>query len=97
MIADDLSEPERSLWVAFPYGAWVDLRAGDPAADGLGGAGSWESSRTIRAEVIAGLLLGACAEEPGRAPGIRLRGARISGQLDLMGATLKSPLVCEYC
>jgi hypothetical protein len=93
----DLSEQDRLLWAAFPRGAWTDLRTGDPAADDLAGAGSWGPSRTIRAEVITGLLLGACDPEPGHAPAVRLRGARISGRLDLMGATLSCPLVCEYC
>jgi len=93
----DRSEPERLLCAAFPRGAWTDLRTGDPVADDLAGAGSWGPSRTIRAEVITGLLLGACDPEPGHAPAVRLRGARISGRLDLMGATLSCPLVCEYC
>jgi hypothetical protein len=108
----DLTEPERLLWAAFPRGAWTDLRPGDPpasdppagdppgtspSADDLEDAARWGPSRTIRAEVIAALLLGACAEEPGRAPAVRLRGARITGRLDLMGATLNCPLVCEYC
>jgi uncharacterized protein YjbI with pentapeptide repeats len=97
VIVADLSEPERLLWAAFPRGAWADLRVGDPVTDDLQGAGCWGSARTIRAEVIAALLLGACAAEPGRAPAVRLRGARISGRLDLMGATLSCPLVCEYC
>jgi hypothetical protein len=93
----DLTEPERLLWAAFPAGAWTDLRTGDPAADDLERAACWGPSRTIRAEVIAALLLGACAAEPGRAAGLRLRGARISGRLDVMGATLDCPLVCEHC
>jgi hypothetical protein len=97
VIADDVTGPERLLWDAFRRGTWVDLRAGDPSADDLEKAGSWQASRTIRAEVIAALLLGAGTMEPGQAPGIRLRGARISGQLDLMGTTLISPLVCEEC
>ena len=93
----DLTEPERSLWAAFPRGAWADLRTGDPAADDLEFAGRWGPSRIIRAEVIAALLLGACAAEPGHSPAVRLRGARISGRLDLMGATVSCALVCEYC
>ena len=97
MVDNDLSGPERLVWNAFPRGTWVDLRVHDSAADDLQSAGSWDSSRTIRAEVVAALLLGAGADEPGRAPAIRLRGARISGRLDLMGATLRSPLVLEGC
>jgi hypothetical protein len=97
MVANDLSEPERLLWNAFPCGTWVDLRAHGSTADDLQGGGSWDASRTVRAEVVAALLLGAGADEPGRAPAVRLRGARISGRLDLMGAVLRSPLVLEGC
>ena len=80
----DLTEPEQALWQAFPRGAWVDLRDGD-------------RDRAIRAEVISELLLGAADPEPGSPPAVRLRGARITGRLDLMGATVAWPLVCEYC
>jgi hypothetical protein len=94
---DDLTEPERLLCEAFPRGAWVDLREGDPAADDLDRAPSWGPGREIRAEVVRALLLGAGTVEPGYAPGVRLRGARVSGRLDLMGATVGWPLVCEHC
>jgi hypothetical protein len=80
----ELTEPEQALWQAFPRGAWVDLRDGD-------------RDRAIRAEVITALLLGAADREPGHAPGVRIRGARVTGRLDLMGATVTWPLVCEYC
>jgi hypothetical protein len=93
----DLSEPERLVWKAFPRGAWVDLRAHDPAADDLDRLARAGPQRVVRAEVIAALLLGAGETEPGCAPGVRLRGARISGRLDLMGATVAWPLVCEFC
>jgi hypothetical protein len=93
---DDLQEPERLLWLAHARGAWVDLRAGG-AADDLAGASGWGPARTIRAEVIRELLLGAGDAEPGSVPAVRLRGARITGRLDLMGATVGGPLVCEQC
>jgi hypothetical protein len=54
-------------------------------------------ARIIRADVIRALLLGAGKEEPGHASGVRLRGALVKGRLDLMGATVAMPLVCEYC
>lgn len=93
----DLSEPEALLWEAFPRGRWVDLRSGVPERDGLAAAPGWGPERTIRAEVIAALLLGAAEPAPGSAPAIRLRGARVSGRLDLMGATVEAALICEYC
>ena len=84
MAVTELTEPEQALWQAFPRGAWVDLRDGGP-------------DRAIRAEVISALLLGAADREPGYTPGVRIRGARITGRLDLMGATVTWPLICEYC
>ncbi len=93
----ELSVPERLVWQAFTRGTWVDLREGDPVADDLGAAPQWGPGRVIRAEVISALLLGARDVEPGFAAGVRLRGATVTGRLDLMGATLSHPLVCEYC
>jgi hypothetical protein len=94
---DDLNEPERLLWQAFASGAWVDLRTGDPAGDDPQGASRWGPERVIRAEVIRALLLGAGETEPGQVPAVRLRGAAITGRLDLMGATVAHALVCDYC
>jgi hypothetical protein len=93
----DLSEPERLVWAAFARGEWVDLRAHDPAADDLARVAQAGPERVVRAEVITALLLGAGETEAGYAPGVRLRGARITGRLDLMGATVAWPLVCEFC
>src|SRR5216683_1288101 len=93
----DLSKTERLLWEAHPGGAWVDLRDGDPHADDPGNAARWGAGRVIRAEVIRALLLGAGTAEPGCAPGLRLRGARVTGRLDLMGASVPCALVCERC
>src|SRR5579875_1179676 len=92
----DLTDPERLLWERFPRGGWVDLRAGD-ARDELGQAAGWGPQRVVRAQVLQALLLGGAAPQPGQAPGLRLRGARVTGRLDLMGAALSWPLVCESC
>jgi hypothetical protein len=97
MNLSDLTATERLVWKAFPHGRWVDLRTGDPIADDLGTAASWGPGRTVRAEVLRALLLGVRQAEPGSAPGIRLRGAYVTGRLDLMGAAVRWPLVCEYC
>ncbi len=97
MVRGDLTEAERLVWDAFSAGRWVDLRTGDVAADDPRRAGAWGPARVVRAQVLRELLLGARQPEPGSAPGIRLRGARITGRLDLMGAATSWPLVCEYC
>jgi cytoskeletal protein CcmA (bactofilin family) len=93
----NLSDAEQSLWKAFPGGEWVDLRAGNPAEDDVACGGDWGERRIIRAGVITGLLLGAAAPEPGQFPAVRLRGARVSGRLDVMGAAVAYALVCEGC
>jgi hypothetical protein len=82
---DDLTESEQLLWKAFGRGQWVDLGS---AAAGL---------PVIRAEVIAALLLGASGAEPGSTAGVRLRGAAVTGRLDLMAGTAAWPLVCDGC
>jgi hypothetical protein len=93
----DLTETERSVCAAFPVGGWVDLRAGDARQDDLAEAEHWGPDRVIRAEVVTSLLLGSVVPEPGCFPAVRLRGARVLGRVDLMGATVNCALVCEYC
>lgn len=93
----DLSKPERALLAAFPRGEWVDLRSGDPDQDDPGNADGWGEDRKIRATVVTQLLLGACDLERGYFPAVRIRGARITGRLDLMGAATGYALVLEAC
>jgi hypothetical protein len=93
----ELTEAERLLWEAFPRGAWVDLGRVDAPAEGLGEAIRSDRSRIVRAEVIGALLLGAVETEAGWAAAVRLRGAVVTGQLDLMGAAVACPLLCERC
>lgn len=97
MQIDDLSEPERALWDAFPCGDLVDLSSGDAAADDLNEAEDWGPERTIRAEVIAALLLGARSSEPGHVPAARIAGARIDGPLNLGHAEVVAPLTLAGC
>ena len=81
----DLTESEHLLWKAFSRGEWVDF--------GQGGSGL----AVIRAEVIAALLLGAVAAEPGSTAGVRLRGAVVTGSLDVTAGSAAWPLVCDGC
>lgn len=92
----DVSDAERLLWEAYPVGGWVDFQATGPNDD-LVGAASWGADRTIRAEVMASLLLGAGESLPGHFPAVHLRGARIAGLLDVAGAAVSCALVGEFC
>ncbi|MDN3357836.1 hypothetical protein [Actinomadura sp. DC4] len=97
MTPDEPTEAESLLWKAFPSGGWADLRTGEPDEDDVDGGAAWGPERTVGAKTIRALLLGAGGLEPGRHPAVRLRGARVTGRLDLMGATVGYALVCEDC
>jgi uncharacterized protein YjbI with pentapeptide repeats len=56
---------------------------------------AWGEERTVRAAVLRYLLVG--GQWPVHAKGVRLRGVKISGLLDLEGATLRCPLSLDSC
>ncbi len=86
----ELSAAEQALWDAYPTGARVELGGDRPGAD----AGP---ERTVRAEVISALLLGAREARPGHVPAVRLCGAYISGVLNVSGGTVGCELRLESC
>lgn len=98
-----LTAAERKLWNAFPTGDFVDLGPftrviGAPAGDNAPKDGdTWGPERTIRAKVISSLLLGARDPGAGSAPAVRVRGARIVGQLAILGGTIEHELVLTGC
>jgi hypothetical protein len=94
MPLDELSAPERVLWEAFPTGEPVDLSGGDLDFDSTD---AWGRERTVRAEVISALLLGAQDNEPGHVAAVRLTGARITGILNLGHAHVTAPLALTAC
>lgn len=97
MTFPDLSEPEQRLWQAARTGQWADFRPpGVPGAPGDSDSG-WDQAQPIRADVIRALLAGAGQAEPGSIPAVRLRGARVTGRLDLMAGQVRWPLICEQC
>jgi hypothetical protein len=77
----ELTPVEQSLVEHVCRGEWLDLAADDEAADEAA-MRSWGDDRTCRAAVIRDILCGRLAPDPDP-HGLRLRGARISGQLDL--------------
>ncbi len=94
MQIDELTEPERVVWEAFPRGEPVDLSGGDQDFDSTN---AWGPDRTVRAEVISDLLLGAQDNEPGHVAAVRLTGARITGTLNLGHAHVNVPLALTAC
>ncbi|OKK15238.1 membrane-associated oxidoreductase [Streptomyces sp. CB00455] len=95
MEINDLSPAERRVWEAFPRGDGVDFRdrPDDSSADGAG----WGPERTVRAEVIRALLLGSTPAEEGRVAGIKVKGAKIVGDLDLRYAVVDHPVRLRDC
>ncbi|MEW1627318.1 oxidoreductase [Streptomyces sp. NPDC089173] len=95
---EELTPPERALWDAFPEGRRVDLRAGVPEVDDPAAGHRWGRGRTVRAAVVATLLLGANdGERSGTVAALRLVGARITGRLDLSGAEIFHTFSLEGC
>jgi hypothetical protein len=100
---EDLTEPERAL-VAAAAGTRWDVRVRDPQRDDVAASAAWRAERTIRADLLYEheLLtatspdsLGATEPNPSSPSpvrAVRVRGAKITGSLDLEAATQRCPL-----
>ncbi|MDX6761763.1 oxidoreductase, partial [Streptomyces sp. F8] len=93
----DLSASERRMWDAFRTGSVCDLsvRAADrddPHADHV-----WGPGRSVRAAVVALLLLHGPPPVPGRVASLKLRGVRITGRLDLSGGAVAPYVELQSC
>lgn len=97
MKVSDLTESERKVWEAAATGERVDLRAGDSDLDSPERWSEWAPERIVRAEVIAGLLIGDGDAASVAVRGVRLQGARITGDLNLEATTLRCPLALLDC
>jgi hypothetical protein len=97
VVAKDLSHAEQRVWDAFPTGRLVEFGTGDAKGDDPAGGDGWGPDRQVRAEVLTALLCGAVDVEPGRAAGVYLQGARVTGKLDLPGATFMHRLRLDKC
>ncbi len=88
MEINDLTPAEQRVWQAYATGAELDFREGTEPEGG--------SERTLRAEVLRALLLNGPGE-PGEVAALRVRGARVTGQLDLRYATVESVIHLTHC
>ncbi|MER6201299.1 membrane-associated oxidoreductase [Streptomyces sp. NPDC001586] len=94
MEINDLTPAERRIWDAFPRGEGVDFREApdEEAADGA----SWGPERTVRAEVLMALLLSG-PSEAGQVAGLKIKGAKVTGKLDLKYAAIDVPMRMRGC
>ena len=90
--SDELSSPEIAMLRVAEAGEVLHLSQG---SIDLAAMTTWGSERTIRATVLRHIL--AANEWPVHEKGIRLRGARVSGSVDLEGVKLRCPLVLMDC
>jgi hypothetical protein len=95
MGAGDPAGPERRLREAFARGELLDLRS-DPE-DSIEQAETWTADRWVRADLLAGLLVGPDPSEPGAVARLRLAGVRVTGELDLSDARIECPIEFEDC
>ncbi|MDS4010860.1 MAG: hypothetical protein RKK15_05645, partial [Defluviicoccus sp.] len=88
---------EQRVIAAAAAGAVCDFQVNDPAADDPAQAETWGTERALRADVLRALCLGLRADWPLDSRGVRVRGARIDGALDLEAATVAVPLLFSDC
>ena len=91
----ELTPVEQSLVEHVCRGEWLDLAADGEVVDEAA-MRSWGDDRTCRATVIRDILRGRLAPDPDP-HGLRLRGARISGQLDLENLSTDVNLELSDC
>lgn len=93
----DLTPAERRVWRAFPLDEGVDFRASHEGADDdPENGGSWGPERTIRAEVLRALLLDGPTRD-GEVAGLKLIGARITGELRLKYGVVEHAVRLRSC
>jgi hypothetical protein len=94
---EGLSEAERRVVEAFPDGREVSFMAGRAEQDLPVDGGGWGPERTVRASVIAALLLGDDAPVAHRIPALRVSGVRVSGRLELAYSTVRHSARFSHC
>ncbi|GAA3911214.1 hypothetical protein GCM10022244_21520 [Streptomyces gulbargensis] len=87
-VPEGLTGPEQAMWRAFRIGRTCDLTEGIAERDDPFGPHLWGEQRCVSAEVVQRLLLDGPQARPGRVAALKLRGARITGVLNLAGGTI---------
>lgn len=95
--AGELTGTECRILATVAAGEVLDLRVGDPERDDSSNGGAWDEARSVRAEFLYALCVGAHDEWRMHARGLRLCGARITGELNLEAASVAFPLTFRDC
>ncbi len=93
----DLTVTERDMWEAFRTGTTLDRRSSQPGRNDPSGPDTWGADRSVRARVVALLLLSGPPPRPGRVAALKLNGIRITGTLDLSGGTVTPYVELHNC
>ena len=94
---DGLSPTELQMWNAFRNGSTHDLSDTDPLLNDPFSPLSWGPERSVRASIVARLLLNAPAARPGRVAALKLRGVQITGTLKLAGGSIAPYVELHGC
>jgi hypothetical protein len=95
--ADDLTPAETRVWNASLNGRFQDFSGGQAALDDPRNGATWGPERTVRAQFLRQLLTVPLSANSPPLRGVYVRGARISGELDLRSATLLGALSLRAC
>ena len=85
-LPDELTAAEAGMWQSFRNGSVYDLRGGDTIADDPHGGHPWGPERSVRARIVAWLLLDGPPALQGRVASLKLTGVQITDVLDLRAA-----------
>ncbi|MGW2812932.1 oxidoreductase [Streptomyces sp. NPDC001415] len=94
---DWLSPAELGMWQAFRNGSTYDLRTRNPVRDDPFAARPWGPERSVRARVVALLLLSGPPALPGRVAALKLNGVQITGTLNLSGGMITPYVELNNC
>jgi hypothetical protein len=96
-VPDDLTAAEAGMWQAFRNGSEYDLSSGDRGVDDPHGDDPWGPERSVRARIVAWLLLDGPPALAGRVSSLKLTGVRITDTLDLAGGTVVPYVELKGC
>ncbi|MGW7353455.1 oxidoreductase [Streptomyces sp. NPDC054784] len=92
-----LTTAEWGMWQAFRNGSEYDLSSGEAELDDPNGEHEWGPRRSVRARVLALLLLHGPPALLGRVASLHLTGAYVTGKLNLSGGTIEPYFELRQC